>query len=399
VSRTIKVVVTLVVVAALGFGAWLLREPLGLVAAPARDEPAGSGDRGEHAGHGATDPSMATDEPRIPIDVVPTQQARIGVKVTPVVRGPVHQTIRAVGLVTASERLEAHVHTRIAGYIERLHVNAVGDRVARGQALYRLYSPEVVATEYEYAAAAGRGELSAMLAQAALDRLALWDVPSSELARLRKTRKPQRTITFTSPVQGFVLDKDVLRGMYVTPEMELYHIADLSVVWVIVTLYEHELPTVDVGDPVQITLAGLPGVVIDGVISYLYPEVDLATRTAKARVEVPNEELLLKPGMYARVTLSKDLGEALLVPEDAVIDTGVRRLVFVHVAPDRFEPREVELGPRVSEGRVVRTGVSADEEVVVRAGFLIDAESRLQAALARGDAAPGHSGHGDHSSH
>lgn len=395
-SRTIQIVVSLVVVVALGVGAWLLREPLGLVPAPARDEPAEEGEQGEHAGHaghGAAEPPVATDEPRMPIDVGPTQQARIGVKVTPVVRGPVHQTIRAVGLVTADERLESHVHTRIAGYIERLHVNAVGDRVHRGQALYRLYSPEVVATEYEYAAAVGRGELSAMLAQAALDRLALWDVPSAELARLRKTRKPQRTITFTSPVKGYVLDKDVLRGMYVTPEMELYHIADLSIVWVIVTLYEYELPTVAVGDPVEITLASLPGVAIDGTISYLYPEVDLATRTARARVEVRNPDFLLKPGMYARVTLSKDLGEALLVPEDAVIDTGVRRLVFVRVAPDRFEPREVELGPRVSEGRIIRTGVAADEDVVVRASFLIDAESRLQAALARGDAAPGHAGH------
>ena len=150
-SRTIQIVVSLVVVVALGVGAWLLREPLGLVPAPAPDEPAEQGEPAGHAGHGAAEPPEATDEPRMPIDVAPTQQARIGVRVTPVVRGPVHQTIRAVGLVTADERLESHVHTRIAGYIERLHVNAVGDRVQRGQALYRLYSPEVVATEYEYA--------------------------------------------------------------------------------------------------------------------------------------------------------------------------------------------------------------------------------------------------------
>lgn len=386
----IVIVVAAVVVAALLVAAWLFREPLGLVPATPEVEPVA---QDEHAGHGASGLPAASEEPRIAIDVAAAQQARIGVKVTPVVRGPVHQTIRAVGLVTANERLEAHVHTRIAGYVERLHVNAVGDRVRRGQALYRLYSPEVVATEHEYAAAAGRGELSAMLAQAALDRLALWDVPSSELARLRKTRKPQRTIAFTSPVEGFVLHKDVVRGMYVTPQMELFHIADLSVVWVIVTLYEHELPAVALGDPVEITIAGLPDVAIEGTVSYLYPEVDLATRTARARVEVKNEDFRLKPGMYARATLSKDLGAALLVPEDAVIDTGVRRLVFVRTTPGRFEPREVELGPRVSEGRVVRTGVEAGDEVVVRASFLIDAESRLQAALSRGDAAPGHSGH------
>jgi membrane fusion protein, copper/silver efflux system len=391
--RTIGSVAALVVLVGVLVAAWILREPIGLLLAPASDEPAF---QDEHAGHGTAASPTATEEPRIPVDVPAAQQARIGVKVTPVVRGPVHRTIRAVGIVAANERLESHVHTRIAGYVERLHVNAVGDRVARGQALYRLYSPEVVATEHEYVAAVGRGEFSAMLAQAALDRLALWDVPSSELARLRKTKKPQRTITFTSPVKGFVLAKNVVRGMYVTPDMELFHIADLSVVWVIVTLYEHELPTVAVGDPVEITLAGLPDVAIAGTISYLYPEVDLATRTARARVEVANEGYLLKPGMYARITLSKDLGEALIVPEDAVIDTGVRRLVFVRTAPGRFEPREVELGPRASEGRVIRSGVAAGEEVVVRAGFLIDAESRLQAALARGDAAPGHGEHAGH---
>ena len=391
-KRKIALVVALLVVAAAGVAGWLQRERIFALVQSSEDEHA-EHDEDAHAGHAMPDAADPSDEPRVAIDVDPTQQARIGVRVASVRRQPVLHTMRAVGVVKASERLEAHVHTRISGYVERLHVDAVGDRVKRGQALYRLYSPEVVATEYEYAAAAGRGELSAMLAGAALERLALWDVPAAEIERLRRTKKPQRAIVFTSPVRGFVLEKNVLRGMYVTPEMELFHLADLSTVWIIVTLYEHELPVVAIGDAVTVSLAGLPDAKVKGTLSYIYPQVDLATRTAKARVEVKNDDFALKPGMYAHVTIEKSLGEALLVPDDAIIDTGVRSIVFVRSGAGRFEPREVEVGPRVDDGRVVRTGLVEGEAVVVRASFLIDVESRLQAALQRG-AAPG--GHAEH---
>lgn len=394
-KRTPAIVLSLAVLAAVVIAGWLLRDRIGAWVGDETPPPAT--DDGTHAGHDGADspsPGASTDEPRVAIDVAPHEQARIGVRVTTVERRAVRNTIRAVGFVTADERLESHVHTRIAGYVEKLEVDAVGDRVARGEVLYRLYSPEVFATEHEYASSAGRGELSAMMARAALERLELWDVPSAEIQRLKKTRKPRRTIAFTSPVDGFVLDKNVLLGMYVTPAMELYHLADLSTVWVIVTLYEHELPIVALGDPVTVTLAGLKDASIEGTVTYVYPEVDVATRTAKARVEVVNEDFALKPGMYAQAKLTKDLGEALLVPNDAVIETGVRELVFVRVGEARFEPREVTLGPRVSDGRVVRRGVSEGEEVVVRASFLIDAESRLQAALARGASTPSHGEHG-----
>jgi Cu(I)/Ag(I) efflux system membrane fusion protein len=398
-TRAARTIVGVVVAVAAAFGGWLAHDFVDSSSwgeAEERSEHAktaaedAAGGHSGHAGHAAP---AEVDEPRVAIDVEPGKQAGIGVRVVPVTRRPVHHTIRAVGLVTADERLEAHVHTRISGYVEHLLVDAVGDEVERGQALYTLYSPEVFATEYEYAAAAGRGELSAMLAKAALERLELWDVPAAEIQRLKKSRKPRRTITFTSPVRGFVLDKTVLRGMYVMPEMELYHLADLSTVWVIVTLYEHELPIVALGDPVLIALAGLAERTIEGTVSYIYPQVELATRTAKARVELANEGFSLKPGMYAQVTLEKDLGEALLVPEDAVIETGVRQLVFVRMGEARFEPRQVELGPRVSEGRVIRSGLQQGEDVVVRASFLIDAESRLQAAIGRGEVGD-HGGHG-----
>lgn len=377
--------------------AWLVRDRIQIrwvdrdQAATGENAPVPS----EHAGDGshAAGNASASEESRVAVDVVPQQQARIGLRLATIEHQAVRQTIRAVGIVAADERRESHVHTRISGYIERIHVAAVGDRVVRGDVLYRVYSPDLVSTQYEYIASAGRGGLSAQLAEAALARLSLWGVPAGEIKRLQRTKNVQRTIAFVAPTSGFVIDKRALQGMYVTPEMELYHLADLSSVWVIVTLYEHELPAVLVGDRADIELPSAPERPIEGVISYIYPEVDPATRTARARIDVVNEDGRLKPGMYATATISKDLGQALVVPEDAVIDTGVRRIVFVQGEGTRFEPREVELGPPVQGGFVVRSGLEHGEQVVVRASFLIDAESRLQAALQGGEPQAGHQGH------
>lgn len=182
--------------------------------------------------------------------------------------------------------------------------------------------------------------------------------------------------------------------MYVMPETELYQLADLSSVWVIVTLYEHELAAVSVGDRAEIELPSAPERRIEGTIGYVYPDVDSSTRTARARIDVANEDGVLKPGMFATATIVEDLGETLVVPHDAVIDTGVRRIVFIQTDGNQFEPREIEIGPRVREGFVVRRGLAPGDRVIVRASFLVDAESRLQAALRRGTPTAGHAGHG-----
>lgn len=382
-----------IALAAVAIGVWLLRHriPLPWLAA-STEHAAAPGPVAEHVGHGQA--ATAAEEPRVSIDVPAAQQARIGLRLASVEHLRVRQTIRAVGIVRADERRESHVHTRIPGYIEKLHVAATGDQVKRGDVLYRLYSPDVLATELEYVASAGRGELSSQIADAALQRLALWGVPGSEIKRLQRTRKAERSIAFVAPSSGFVVAKQVVLGMYVMPETELYHLADLSSVWVIVTLYEHELASVSVGDRAEIELPSAPERRIEGTIGYIYPDVDPSTRTARARVDVANDAGTLKPGMFATATIVEDLGEALIVPDDAVIDTGVRRIVFVQGPEHRFEPREIEIGPRVSEGYVVRDGLGHGDRVVVRAGFLIDAESRLQAALRQGTPAAGHAGHG-----
>ena len=200
-----------------------------------------------------------------------------------------------------------------------------------------------------------------------------------------------------APVDGYIVNKTAIRGMYITPEMELYHIADLSRVWVIVTLYEYDISAISVGDKAKVQLPYDAEKSFSGQINYIFPEVDVETRTVKARIEVPNLKQTLKPGMFANIEIKKDLGEAIVVPEDAVIDTGVRKVIFVKAGPTRFEPREVKIGPRVEGVFAILSGVRAGEQVVTSAHFLIDTESKFQAALGKGEAPGG--GHAGHSGH
>ena len=363
-----------------------------------------------HEGHGAAAarPSALPDrlegptttangpkeEPRAPIDVLPEQQAKIGLVTRAAERRAVRHAIRAVGTIEVDERREVQVHTRIAGFIDEISVSVVGAQVRRGQVLYRLYAPELVSTQQELVAARRDGELSRRIADAALDRLALWSVAPSEIEALKNGGPTKRALAFLAPMSGFVVDKAAVKGAYVTPEVELYRIADLSRVWVVVSLYENELPLVGVGDIAEVSLTAVGGEAVRAPISYVYPELDVVTRTGRARIELSNPDLTFKPGMYASVSIEKDLGEAVVVPEDAVIFTGQRNLVFHKTSATRFVPMEVVVGPRVEGGRVILDGVDAGDELVVRASFLIDAESRLKAALDAGGAAGGHAGHG-----
>jgi membrane fusion protein, copper/silver efflux system len=264
--------------------------------------------------------------------------------------------------------------------------------VKKGQPLFELYSPDLVSTQEEYLAARRQGDQD--IASAALERLKLWGIPEKEISRLRKSGKPGRTMSFDAPVDGVVINKAAIQGMYVTPEMELYHIADLSKVWVLVTLHEFDLAIVDKGDSASVELPYDRLRRFSGAIDYIYPEVNPQTRTGRARIELPNPEGRLKPGMFADVELQKNLGPSITVAEDAVIDTGRRRIVFVKTSATTFEPREVTLGPRVGGSSVILKGLKEGDEVVTRANFLIDAESKLQASGSRREApSDGHVGH------
>lgn len=365
---------------------------------PANAEPTGS-----HAGHAASKAAAPAEvktkvplqEERAPLEVPVPQQEKMGLRTTAVRKQNIEHTIRTVGTVTADETKEAHVHTKINGWIERIHVDYVGKPVKQGQSLFDLYSPDLVSTQEEYLGARKQGEAGKDIAKAALERLALWGVPTKEIERLKKQGAAKRAITFESPVDGIVIRKTAIQGIYITPEMELYHIADLSRVWLIVTLYEYDLASVEKGDIASVELPFQPGTQLAGKIGYVYPEVDMETRTAKARIEMENKQALLKPGMFANVSLKKKLGDSLTVPDDAVIDTGTRKVVFVKAGTSHFEPREVTTGARVGDAFVILSGLKPGEEVVTSAHFLLDAESKFQAAVQRGGDAPArHSGHG-----
>jgi RND family efflux transporter MFP subunit len=222
-------------------------------------------------------------------------------------------------------------------------------------------------------------------------------VPESEIQKIRGTGKIKRLITFTSPIDGYVVNKTALRGQYVTPELELYDLADLSKVWAIITLYEFDLGLVKLGDTARVTFPYLQNRTMEGKVSYIYPEIDPQTRTARARVEIETLEQDIKPGMFGNVEIKKSLGSALVIPEDSVIDTGVRKIAFVKTSGTRFEPREIKLGGRVDRQYVVQEGLKEGESVVSGANFLLDTESKLQAAIKRGaPTSGGHGGGGEH---
>jgi RND family efflux transporter MFP subunit len=316
-----------------------------------------------------------------------------GARTEAAVEGALSRSIRAVGTVAADETRVRHVHTKIAGWVEKLHVNFTGQAVRKGQPLLDLYSPELLASQEEYLnalRAQKRFEGSALpevregardLLEAARRRLALLDVPEAFIRNLESTGKVSRTVTLDAPASGYALGKAVVEGHQVEPGMELYAITDLSSVWVEAGVYEAEAPYIRVGTAGEVLLPDDPGAPIEGKVTFILPALDPDTRTLRVRLQVPNGGLRLKPGMFAEVLLRAESASGVLIPDSDLLDTGARRIVFVETAAGVFEPREVEAGLR-GEGKVlVRSGVAAGERVAVKANFLLDSESRIKAAI------------------
>lgn len=324
-----------------------------------------------------------------------------GVRTTPAVRGRLSRAVRAVGTVVADETRTHEVHTRMSGWVESLSVDFTGQLVRKGDPLLALYSPELVASQDEYVRArraAVRFAESSLpevrqgaddLVTSARERLLSFDVPARLVERLDAGGEAQRTVTLDAPTSGFVTSKDVFAGSRVEPDMTLFTISDLSRIWVDAAVYEQEAPLVRVGQTAVVTLPYDPAFQSPGRVSYIYPTLDPATRTIRVRVELANPDLALKPGMYTNVDLGIESAEGVLIPEDAVLDSGVRQVVFVATGEGVFEPREVTLGLR-SDGQVqVLAGVAESEQVVVRANFLLDSESRLRSAIGAAGGAAG----------
>jgi Cu(I)/Ag(I) efflux system membrane fusion protein len=337
---------------------------------------------------GAPVPGLAT------VHLSQAKQQLIGVKTSEVLREPMQRTIRAVGRITYDEARLRQVHTKIAGYVEKLYVNTTGELVRRGQPLLDIYSPELLASQQEYLVAlqarartsgssipsvAGSGEA---LVASARRRLELYDLTDEQILKIEETGRAQRTVTLSAPISGTVLTRNVTEGERIEPETDLLNIADLSRIWVLASVYEYELPFVRPGQRASMTLPYLPGKSFEGRVAFVYPVLDAATRTAQVRLEFPNPALELKPDMYADVLLSADLGERPSVPASAVLDTGARSIVFVDGGDGYFEPREVRIGLRLPDRYEVLGGVSPGEMVLTSANFFVDSESKLKAALA-----------------
>ncbi len=326
---------------------------------------------------------------RQPVHLTAQQEQALGVTYTRVGREPLTRTIRTVGEILAPEQNVADVTPKVTGYVERLDVNTTGESVHRGQPLLSIYSPDLVAAQEEFLTArrlaqavdssAGEAWIGAQATlESARRRLAWWDISPGQIARLERTGEVTKTLALVSPVDGIVLEKNVLLGQRVMPGEKLYRVADLRDVWVEGEMFEQDLKFVRTGTQAHIEVSAYPGEHVMGRVSFVYPTVDVHSRTNRVRVTVPNRDLRLKPGMFATIYFDSDLSERYLsVPTAAVIATGERNLVFVRDSGGMLSPREIVLGARAGERVQVLSGLQDGEMIVGSANFLVDAESRL----------------------
>ena len=359
-------------------------------AKPAIDSSADGHARGGHGQQPAGVPATAAGN----MLVVDAQRLQsIGVKFEVAKRTEVTKTIRTVGQVVPNERLVADVNIKIEGWIDRLLVNTTGEQVKKGQILFTLYSPELVATQQEYLLAVqavqrlGDSQFKDVAegARSTLDvarrRLQLWDIEDYHITDLERTGTVLKTLPIHAPLSGTVTEKKAVAGMHVEPGDSLYTITDLTRVWVMADIYEYELPLIAKGLPVSVSLTYAPQQTLSGTIGFIYPTVDEQTRTARIRVELDNQAELLKPGMYANVELDIPLGNRLVVPKDAVLESGERRIVFIHHMDGRLEWRPATVGVRGGDWVEILTGLAEGEHIVTTANFLLDSESQLKAAV------------------
>jgi Cu(I)/Ag(I) efflux system membrane fusion protein len=380
-SVVAAIVATMVV--ALGLGAawmWRIRQAPGHANTPA-GAPALSA------------PATAVDPTRAPVAIDARRQQLIGVRTVKATRSNLGQVIRTVGAVRYDETRVVDANIKLDGWIRDLAADYTGRFVERGAPLLTLYSPDLLAAEREYVLAlAARDEMSASiltetktradaLVSAARERLVRMDVSAGELRDLDDSRQPRDAVVLTSPASGVVIEKQAVKGAYVTSGQTLYRIADLSVVWVEADVYEQDVPFVHVGDRATVTLDAYPGETESGRVTYVYPFLDPQTRTNKVRYEFPNSRGRLKPGMYATVELTTRSMTGIILPADAVLDSGREQLVFIAEGNGRFVPRSVTIGRRVGENVQIATGVDEGEEVATAAAFFLDSESQLRGAV------------------
>jgi Cu(I)/Ag(I) efflux system membrane fusion protein len=339
------------------------------------------------------------------VEIPPDKQQLIGIKKVEVSVSPLHKVVRTIGRIEYDERKLVSVTSKVEGWIEQLHADYTGRFVKRGEPLAEIYSPELFATQMEYINLlkwktekshrfqrnielrwgdryGTTGQMLTFdieaLIQVAQQRMRFWDITEAEIKELESRGEPTKTFTLRSPVSGFVIEKPAVQGRRFEAGEKLFDLVDLSNLWVISDVYVYELPMIRVGQPAKITLSLFPGKEFASKVDYIYPLLASETRTAKVRFIIPNPGEQLKPRMFTDVELKIDLGRRLTIPEDAVIDTGMKKVVYVDKGEGYFEPREVVLGVQ-GEGFVeVTKGLRAGEKVAAAANFLIDSEAKLK---------------------
>lgn len=340
--------------------------------------------------------TYASNQPPVPgyapITIDPERIQLIGIKIEKIEQRDLEKKIRTVGIVEVDERKIAHIRTKISGWIEQLFVNFTGMSVKKGDPLFSIYSQELLATQEEYLLALKdlerplQGRFAQELKKASEEllsssrrRLELWDISEQQIHELELTKKPTKTLTLYSPVNGIVLNKNAFIGMSVAPDTELFTIADLSHVWILADIYEDNISFIKTRQKAHIALPALPEHVLSAEVQFINYVVESGTRTTKIRFECDNDTFYLKPGMYATVEMTIPLGKKLALPDEALIDTGKKKIVFVAQQNGHFEPRDVRLGVKAGDYYEILSGLAEGEDVVTSSQFLLDSESRIKA--------------------
>ena len=357
---------------------------------PTRADRAGQPSPAQPTGEAGDAPAA---DARASVHIDAQKQQLIGVTFATVEKRPLRQVVNTIGRVTYDERLLHHVHTKVSGWIEHLYAGTTGELVTKGQALMTIYSPELLASQEEYLLALRARErleassdesvarTGAELVDSARRRLSLFDMTEKQIAELERTRVASRTTVLYSPATGHIIERMVNHGEKIDPGTTVLDITDLSHVWVLADIYEYELALVKVGQRATMTLSYVPGRTFEGKVTFIHPFLSENTRTVKVRLEFDNNDLMLRPEMFAKVTLEAAGGETLVVPTSAIVGTGTRDIVFVDRGGGHFEPRAVTLGTRLAGSTEILAGLVEGERIVASGNFLIDSESRLKSAL------------------
>ncbi|HJS92181.1 MAG TPA: efflux RND transporter periplasmic adaptor subunit [Steroidobacteraceae bacterium] len=382
--------ILLALLAIVAVGSWRLRSP----ASTPRAESLTS-----MSSAATGDPSSPTVAPEAPgpalgpVQLSPQRLQSIGVKIAKVESRLVSDRITTTGNVAVAETKLAYVQLRFSGYIQKVFVDSTYQYVRRGQPLFTIYSPDLVSTEREYLLAEqNRRQVvrradpdvtrdADALVQAAAERLAQWGIPERDIKRLESSGRVQQALEIDSPATGYVTEREALPNKYADPSTRLYTIADLSTIWVFAHVFQNDLGRIKAGDPATLNVDTYPGRTFSGRVDFIYPEIDMTTRTARVRLKFANPDLKLMPGMFVNVSLGVPMGRHEVIPASGVLQTGTQQIVFIDHGGGNLEPRQVELGARVGNEYIVLKGLKDNERIVTSANFLIDSESQLQAAL------------------